>query len=130
MSNDVMFWLLLGFFCFFALALIFIYKGAKRRSVTEWVFWRWVVFYGVVASYLGFVYVGVGRRAVDGELLLKGAVFSCIFATVLGLVHLGFGASGRQEYACCLASVLKGGHVLLHDGLYPVVCCCGCQRYG
>ncbi|WP_375651916.1 hypothetical protein [Bartonella sp. LB28NMGDW] len=89
MSNDVMFWQWLGFFCFFALALIFIYVGAKRRSVTGWMFWRWVVLYGVVATYLGFVYVGVGRRAVDGELLLKGAVFSCIFATVLGLVHLG-----------------------------------------
>ncbi|WP_375617953.1 MULTISPECIES: hypothetical protein [unclassified Bartonella] len=72
MSNDVMFWLLLGFFCFFALSLIFIYKGVKRRSVTEWMFWRWVVLYGVVATYLGFIYVGVGRRAVNGELLLKG----------------------------------------------------------
>ncbi|WP_375646208.1 hypothetical protein [Bartonella sp. TT29SHDZB] len=89
MSNDVMFWLLPWFFCFFAVALIFIYVGAKRRSVTGWMFWRWVVLYGALATYLGFVYVGVGRRAVDGELLLKGAVFSCIFATVLGLVHLG-----------------------------------------
>ncbi|WP_375624456.1 MULTISPECIES: hypothetical protein [unclassified Bartonella] len=39
-SNNGVFAGTVGLVPFFALALIFIYKGAKRRSVTGWMFWR------------------------------------------------------------------------------------------
>ncbi|WP_375682964.1 MULTISPECIES: hypothetical protein [unclassified Bartonella] len=61
MSNNVMFWLLPWFFYFFAVALIFIYKIAKRRSVTGWMFWRWVVLYGVVGHLPWFYLCGRGQ---------------------------------------------------------------------
>ncbi|WP_375624454.1 MULTISPECIES: hypothetical protein [unclassified Bartonella] len=37
---------------------------------------------------------------------------------------------GRGQVRCLWGAALEGGHVLLHDGLYPVVCCCGRQGYG
>ncbi|WP_375650529.1 hypothetical protein [Bartonella sp. OT172YNZD] len=73
MVHDLIFWLLLGFFCFFALALILFIGLQSLWGLQGGCFGDGGVLYGFIATPLGFVYVGAGRCAVRGELLLKGA---------------------------------------------------------